>query len=245
MSIEEETRKEEIPELQDEIKGISNRLQHFGLTEYQARTYTTLVAHGVAEADTIASTADLPRTSVYKALDTLQEMGYVLVNEGRPRVFRPAEPLEIKSRLSRKLDNTFGRLNTLSEILSQKGEPQLVYTIHGKEKVLDKIAEILKKTRKEIVISTPNFSDILRELEDEFQAAKKRSIDITIITTPGERVIDGADIERKERLIATDIISDDKRALLSSPNFEACGYTNNPSLTEHLTNFMDILMRRG
>lgn len=235
----------DVPELQEEIIGISDRLQDFGFTDYQARTYTALVAHGVAEADTIASTAELPRTSIYKALDSLQEMGYVAVTEGRPQVFRPAEPLEIKSRLSRKLDDTFGRLNTLSEILSQKGEPQLIYTIHGKEQVLDKIKEILKKTQEEINISTPNFSEILRELEDEFYAAKKRNIEITIITGPGERVIDGADIERKETLIATDIISDGKRALLSSPDFKACGYTSNPSLTKHLTNFMEILMRRG
>ncbi len=230
--------------LSEEYSLVSEGLQQFGFTDYQARTYTGLVAHGVADAETIASTVDLPRTSVYKALDSLHEMGYVIMTEGRPRVYRPAEPLEIKARLSSKLDEVFGRLNTLYEVLSEKGEPQVVYTIYGKEKVIEKISEFLKKTDEEIIISSPSFSDILYALEQEFQSLGKRNVEVTIITEPGEKVLQWAAVERRERLIATDIISDGKRALLASPGFEACGYTNNPSIASHLVNFMDILMRR-
>ncbi len=235
----------EIEDLDEEYEHITEGLQQFGFTEYQARTYTALVAHGVAEAETIASTADLPRTSVYKALDSLHEKGYVVETEGRPRIYRPAEPLELKSRLSRELDDIFGRLNTIYEVLAERGEPQLVYTIHGREKVMDKIGEILKKTTDEIMISSPNFSEIMRSLEKELQAAVKRDVDVTIITSSGERVVEGADIERKERLIATDLISDGRIALVASPQFEACGYTDDASLARHLVNFMDILMKRG
>ncbi len=234
----------DIDDFREETEQIIEGLQRFGLTEYQAKTYTALVAHGVADADTIASTADLPRTSVYKALSSLQDMGYAVVTEGRPKIYRPAEPLEVKTRLARQLDDVFGRLNTLYEILSEKGEPQLIYTINGREKVMDKIGEFLKKTNSEIIISTPQFSQILDELSSELQGAVKRDIDITIITGPGERVIEEATIERRERLIATDILSDGERALIASPGLEACGYTHNPSLAKHLVNFMDILMRR-
>lgn len=235
----------DIDKLRDEYENISRDLQNFGLTEYQAKSYTALVAHGVADADTIASTSEVPRTSVYKALDSLHEMGYVIVTEGRPKVYRPAEPLEVKSRLSRYLDDVFGRLNTFYEILSERGEPQLIYTINGKEKVIDKIGEILKKTEEDIIISTPRFSKIIEKLESEFQSAVKRDVDITIVTSPGERVLKKAEVERRERLIATDIISDGKRALLASPGLEACGYTDNPNLAQHLVNFMDILMKRA
>ncbi len=223
---------------------VSEGLQQFGLTDYQARTYTGLVAHGVADAETIASTVGLPRTSVYKALDALHEMGYVIMTEGRPRVYRPAEPLEIKTRLSSKLDDVFGRLNTLYEMLAEKGEPQVVYTIYGKQKVMEKISEFLKKTDKDIMISTPNFSEILSELESKFQSLRKRDVTISIITKPGEKVLPWAQVERREHLIATDIISDGKRALLASPGFEACGYTNNPAIATHLINFMEILVQR-
>ena len=236
--------KPNLDELREEYNHIVERLQKFGFTEYQARTYTALVAHGVADADTIASTSGLPRTSVYKALDSLHEIGYVVITEGRPRVYRPAEPLEVKSRLSREIDDLFGRLNTIYEILSEKGEPQLIYTIEGKQKVIDKIGEMIKKTQEEIMISSPRFSEILKNLEGEFNSAKKRDVNITIITSPGEKVIEDAEIERRDRLIATDKISDGKRALLASPGFEACGYTENPSLSRHLVNFMDILMKR-
>ncbi len=231
-------------ELEEEFELISEGLQRFGLTDYQAKSYTALVAHGVADAETIASSANLPRTSVYKALDTLHDMGYVLVSEGRPKVFKPAEPLEIKSRLSRELDDTFGRLNTLSEALTEKGEPQLVYTINGEEKVLDKIGEFINRTDEKIIISSPYFSKILDRYEKELESAHQRDVDMTIVTTTHERVFNKAEIERKDTLIATDLISDGKRALLASPGFEACGYTNNPSLAKHLVDFMDVLMDR-
>ncbi|MEF8874333.1 MAG: helix-turn-helix domain-containing protein [Candidatus Thermoplasmatota archaeon] len=234
----------DIDELEEEYDYISEGLQRFGLTDYQARTYTALVAHGVADAETIASTAGLPRTSVYKALDTLHERGYVIVSEGRPKVFKPAEPLEVKGRLSRELDDVFGRLNTLYETLSERGEPQLVYTINGEEKVLDKIAEIIDRTEEKIIISSPNFSTILDRSKKELESAENRGVDITVVTSPRERAFSGAKVKRKEGLIATDLISDGERALLASPAFEACGYTNNPSLAKHLVNFIDILMER-
>jgi len=236
---------EELIELKEEYEYISEGLQKFGLTEYQAKTYTALVAHGVADAETIASSANLPRTSVYKSLDSLHDMGYVVVSEGRPKVFKPAEPLEIKSRLSRELDNIFGRLNTISEMLTEKGEPQLVYTINGKDSVLDKIGEIINRTEEKIILSSPNFSIILDRHEKELESADKRGVEIIVITTTRERVYKEAEVRRKDRLIATDLISDGKRALLASPGFEACGYTNNPSLAKHLANFMDILMDRS
>ncbi len=234
----------ELEELEEEYDLISEGLQRFGLTDYQARTYTALVAHGVADAETISSTAELPRTSVYKALDSLHERGYVIVSEGRPKVFKPAEPLEVKSRLSRELDDVFGRLNTLYETLSERGEPQLVYTISGKENVLDKIAEIINHTEEEIIISSPNFSIVLDRSKKELESAEKRGVDITVVTAPRERIFKDAEVKRKEGLIATDLISDGERALLASPGLDACGYTNNPSLAKHLVNFISILMER-
>lgn len=229
--------------LSDEYEIIAEGLKKFGLTEYQARTYISLVAHGVADAETISVTADLPRTSVYKSLDALYDLGYVSVSEGWPRIYRPAEPLEVKGRLIRQLDELFGRLNTIYQILSEKGEPQVIYTIYGRDKVLAKVREIVRKTQDEFVISTPEFSNILSSLEHDLQSAVTRGVDVTIITSPGEKVLDGASVERRDGLIATDIISDKSRALLASPGLEACGYTNNPSLASHLINFMVYLIR--
>ncbi len=239
------TDKTMIEHLTEEYELITEGLKQFGLTEYQAKSYIALVAHGVADAETIASTANLPRTSVYKSLDSLHEMGYIAVSKGWPRIYRPAEPLEVKGRLIRQLEEVFGRLNIIYQVLSEKGEPQVIYTIHGSEKVLGKIREMVRKTQEEFVISTPEFTHILNQLEHDLQSALMRGVEITIITAPGEKVLEHASVERRDGLIATDIISDKKRALLASPGLEACGYTNNPSLASHLINFMVYLMREG
>jgi hypothetical protein len=47
---------------------------------------------------------------------------------------------------------------------------------------------------------------------------------------------------RRSGLIATDVISDNKEALLASPDLNACGYTDNALLAEHMQRFLEIMI---
>ena len=72
--------------------------------------------------------------------------------------------------------------------------------------------------------------------------AVKRGVDLVVITAPGQKAPGGVRVVRRSGLIATDVISDGTRALLASPDLNACGYTDNPALAEHLERFLEILM---
>jgi sugar-specific transcriptional regulator TrmB len=140
-----------------------------GLSNYEARAYIALIAHGYGDAETIASTAQIPRTSSYKILKSLQDKGFVIATEGRPTIFKPEPPKKIYKQIESQLKDSFDRLELLHEIVRERGMPQLIFTIAGKVKVMEKIGELLDKSSKSFMISTPLFNEINDNLRKKFE----------------------------------------------------------------------------
>ncbi len=228
----------------EEYKKLVDSLQKLGLSMYEARAFLALVVLGVGSAEVVAQTAKIPRTSAYKVLDSLEDKGFAVSMEGRPKVYKPMELKEIKEKIVEEVNELFDKLEFIQEFLMEKGEPQLVYTIYGKERVMKKIAEIIDLTEKEIIISTPIFSEIRKNLIKNIEMALNRGVKVIVITHPNQKIPKGVESHRKEGLIATDIVSDNKRALLASPELNACGYTDNPALAQHLTHFINIMIEK-
>ena len=227
-------------DLERQIEELSSRLGKFGLGRYEARAYLSLIAHGYGTADTISETAGIPRTSAYTVLEGLIAKGFAIATLGRPRIYKPESPSKVKSRFSKELDEIFTQLEFVHELVSEKGMPQLVFTITGREKVMAKIKDLLNTSSKEFMISTPRFTDIHKELEKELQNAVKRGLKLTVITRPGQKTPRDIELIRVNSLIATDVISDNERALIASHDLSACGYTDDVFLASHLRNFLTI-----
>jgi len=227
-------------ELEKQIEDLSSRLGKFGLGRYEARAYLSLIAHGYGTADTISETAGIPRTSAYTVLEGLIAKGFAIATQGRPRIYKPEAPAKVKSAFLKELDDIFTRLEFVHEIVREKGTPQLVFTITGRDKVLEKIRDLLNTSSKEFMLSTPRFTDIYNDLEKEIQNAVKRGIKVSVITHPGQKSPKDVEVIRVDSLIATDVISDNEQALIASHDLSACGYTDDVFLASHLRNFLMI-----
>src|SRR5207247_9601542 len=83
----------------------------------------------------------IPRTSAYKVLQSLVSKGFAISTRGRPTIFKPEPPAKIKQKVIEALGESFDKLDMMHEILRDKGEPQLVYTVAGKSRVMEKIGE--------------------------------------------------------------------------------------------------------
>lgn len=226
----------------EEHERASKTLESIGLSNYEARAYIALVAHGYGDADTIAETSGIPRTSSYKVLRSLCQKGFAMSTTGRPRIFKPEEPKKLRDKFISRISDTFDKLERLSEILRDRGEPQLVYTITGKSRVISKIGELLDKSTKGVIIASPNFHNVREPLAKQIDNAIARGVQFVIITEPGQRVPENARIVLKKGLIATDVVCDGTFALLASADLAACGFTDNASLAKHLENFLEILI---
>jgi sugar-specific transcriptional regulator TrmB len=229
-------------DLREEYEKASKTLESIGLSTYEARGYIALVAHGFGSAETVAETAGIPRTSAYKVLQSLCGKGFAFAAQGRPMIFKPEAPANIKERVMKLLSETFDKLDAVHEVLRDKGDPQLVYTITEKERVLKKIGELMDSATESFIVSTPTFSEIREHLRKNIENAVKRGIKFTVITAPMQKALEGIDVHRKKDLIATDVIADGQTALIASPDLSACGFTDNAYLAKHLENFLQILM---
>lgn len=229
-------------DLEKEYETVTKTLESIGLSSYEARGYIALVAHGFGSAETIAETARIPRTSAYKVLQSLCNKGFAISTQGRPTIFKPESPVKVKSRVIEHLEDTFAKLDLVHEVLRKKGEPQLVYTIMSKPRVLEKIGELLDKSTETFIVSTPTFFEIRESLGKKIDQAISRGIRFTVITEPGQKIPEGVTPVFRKGLIATDVIVDGSSALIASPDLSACGYTDNASLAKHLENFLEIIM---
>ncbi len=228
----------------EEYNKIVKSLEKLGLSQYEIKAFLALIMIGVGPAEIIAKNAKIPRTSAYKVLDSLEQKGFIISSEGRPKMYKPENLQTLKNRIIEDIEDLFEKLQFVESIFMEKGEPQLVYTVYGKEKVMKKIAEMIDLAEKEIIISTPKISEVRKSVEKNIERALKRGVRIIVVTHPNQRVPPGVTVYRKNGLMATDIVCDNKSALLASPELNACGYTDNPALAQHLTHFINILIEK-
>ncbi len=216
-----------------------------GLTLYEARAYIALVARGVGDAATLAQSARIPRTSAYKVLESLAEKGYALPSGGKPILFRPTAPLEVAESLKAAIQEVFEKLDTLHRVVGERGEPQLVYLLSGKEKVLGKIGDLLDQTQRTFILTTPQIAEVRDELGKRIGHAVKRGVHVTFVSAPHQRVPEGVEFVPRENLLATEVLADGEHALLAAPGLDACGFTDNPILTTHLRQFLELILEKG
>jgi sugar-specific transcriptional regulator TrmB len=229
-----------------ELEEAVSRLELVGLTTYEARAYIALIGLGVGTAEIVSNTAEIPRTSAYKVLQALERKGFVTSTDGRPQNFRPNSPDVVQKRVTSDLEETFGKLQLLHELSSQRGMPQLIFTITGKDRVVQKIAEIIKTTTQSLWLSTPAYGQLREAIDKLVLDAAKRGVQVTIITDAAQGVppatAEKVRLIRRPRLIATDMVADGRQALIASAELDACGHVDNPMLAEHLHKFFDAVM---
>jgi sugar-specific transcriptional regulator TrmB len=230
-------------DLRQEFERAARDLEVTGLSSYESKAYVGLVAMGFGTADEIAGLSRIPRTSSYKVLRSLEEKGFVHSTKGRPIVYRPEDPSMVYGRIKERLDETFAKLEFLHEVVREKGSPQLIFTISGKVRVLEKIAELVDSSESSFTISTPVYSDVRGAIHERVKNAIARGVEVTTIVEPGVRVESGARVVRAERLVATDVVSDGKMALIAAPDLGTCGFSTNPFLAQHLMRFLEIVIK--
>lgn len=216
-----------------------------GLSKYEARAYLGLIALGVAPADRVANVARIPRTSAYKVLDSLCEKDFATSTKGRPKVYRPVAPQKLQEKIVEDITELFSTIKTLGDVVSDRGLPLLVYSINSQEKVIKKVIEMIEGSTDSIKISSPVVSQMVEFINKPVQNAIKRGVSVIIITHPSQRVPENTTVYRRVNLVTTEMIIDDSLALITTVEMNACGFTDNQFITQHLLNVFNILSNQN
>ncbi len=224
------------------FEAIAVELQKIGLTNYEARCYLGAVAVGSGQAEEIAELARVPRTSAYKALDSLVTRGFMERSEDRPKRYAPVDPASLLGRLRGDLETTFDEIAGLQESFGTRGAPQVIYMLSGKDRVISKIGEMIGRAKHSLILSSPNMSIIRKHHGKLFEKACERKVEVLIIAPPSVRLPKCTQAVRRHAQIATDLVMDGEEALIASADLSACGFTDNALLAGHLEGFLEIVM---
>jgi HTH-type transcriptional regulator, sugar sensing transcriptional regulator len=216
-----------------------DELRDLGLTRYEAMCYISLASLGPADPRKIAADAGIPYPNAYEALRRLANMGWVELVKKRPATYRARRPESIKEMISSKLDGTFQTLSQLYKTVPAE-DAELVYTLRGREKVLSKMYEMIEGARESIILVSPTMG-LEGKVLGLLQEAVSRKVRIRAIVDDGARSLPKGIELRTGNLVAIDLLVDDKAALISLPDYSACGWVDSPQVAGHFKQFLELM----
>lgn len=148
------------------------RLQTFGFTQYEARSYVTLVEHGKLNAYQVSKTSGIPRARIYETLDGLANRGIVMVeedNEGNKSYI--ALPVDVLlDQIGKQWQESFnGVQQELKWLETRQPTPNTyVATVKGQENILAFCRILLRRAKQQVTISmwAPMYNELLPEFEE-------------------------------------------------------------------------------
>lgn len=132
----------------DDISGrLVESLRTLGLTEYEARVYSSLVGMGHSDARQIYEYLGASKPNVYESLKSLTDRGFVLTISAKPAIYKAA-PYELV--LKRLLDahksaeeTARAELCALEQIRAQDEASPALWTLFGDRNIYNKLEVLL------------------------------------------------------------------------------------------------------
>jgi|BEDMetMinimDraft_2_1075160.scaffolds.fasta_scaffold00129_19 sugar-specific transcriptional regulator TrmB len=205
-------------------------LLELGLTHYEIKVYTSLVNHGYLTASEISQIANVPFSKVYDVLASLQNKGFVRVEETRPAKYYPVEPKvafdqhlkNISSKIKQNVDIAVSELNNLYEKKGLK-EKSNVWLIRGFGEIIARIRDMVLKTKYEIFISLPIFHKEFESLLSLFLSLKLKNVKSYILVSKDipktflDFIKEYGEIKYAGKMFGGGIIIDSKEVILLLP----------------------------
>jgi sugar-specific transcriptional regulator TrmB len=216
-------------------------LRDLGLSSYEAKSYVSLTSLGPSEPKKVAKDARIPHTSVYPALESLAEKGWVERVLTKPVTYRAKRPREVNQMVASRMTDTFESLDKIyrTDVLE---EAELVYTIRGNERVLAKIYELLRGVRESLVIVAPTMGLEDPKMMELLGEAVARGVRVRAICDEGGLGLIPTGVEiRTGNQVAFDLLVDGSVALIGLPDHSACGWIDSPAVASHFKQFVELL----
>lgn len=158
------------------------QLEHFGLSNYAARTFVALASLGSGTARDVSHVSEVPRTRVYDAIDELHDRGLVDVQQSSPKQFWAISAETASRSFEHDLQHRTQALRqALDEVepVERQSEQRNVWTVNGEAAVTNRVLEFFAAAEEEIVYMT--VEDLLtEELIEGLRDASDRDVSIML-----------------------------------------------------------------
>ncbi|MCQ2754390.1 MAG: hypothetical protein MJ231_05000 [bacterium] len=154
------------------------KLKELGFNTYEAKVYIALLKKYPASGYEVSKFAEIPQARTYDTLKVLENKGIVATSGTKPIVYTPIKPKQLLNGYQKKVNSTINYLEKhLPEVKYDYIEP--VITINGKEKIENKIKEVIQNAKREIYIEI--WSQDFKIYEQDLLDAYNRNVEIRIV----------------------------------------------------------------
>jgi sugar-specific transcriptional regulator TrmB len=141
-----------------ENNDLIGNLEEFGLSQYEARAYLTMIGKGSLSASEIAYYSHLPRTKIYLTLKKLEKKGLSVISQQKPLICSAINPTEafeeiviIQEQKLRNMKRVVEKLQKINdESNSFKGLEEKRYFILDPKSTLQKLSILVENSRTSI-----------------------------------------------------------------------------------------------
>lgn len=154
-------------------------LQLLGFSEYEARTYVSLLQVSPATAYEISKHSGLPRANTYGALENLTKKGAVQPMSESPVRYAPVAPAVLLDRMASDVSGICLRLKEGLESMEPRDSSHVVWSIEGREQIEKKIEELIQGAKQHIWIKAS--TDVLRRHAPELKSAADRGVRLLFV----------------------------------------------------------------
>lgn len=165
-------------------------LEEFGLSQYEARAYVTLITKGTISASEVAYYSELPRTKVYPVLLKLQQKKLAILSKSKPVMCTGIAPEDAFDEIVHEQINKVNAMNTLVTKLkkiSENGkktrgaEEKRYFHLHPNY-VVNQMRIMISGAKTSVHIMADSWGiSILAECKEEMLSVLRRNIDVKII----------------------------------------------------------------
>ncbi|MGE5579421.1 MAG: TrmB family transcriptional regulator [Bacillota bacterium] len=214
--------------------GTIDILSNLGFTEYEAKTYLSLLRSSPATGYQISKDAGIPRSMVYEALGRLSNKGAVMsLPLGDTTRYAPVPVNVLLDNLRHKYEDT---LDAAHERLSQEEQRtplEQVWNLDGRDAILTRAREMAKSAAKEILISASD--EALLDLIPSLKEASERGVPVRMLLS-GDAEIGFGEVFRHPRAESAlqrtgqslVLVADGSQCLIGGTGFsETCIWTGN------------------
>lgn len=169
---------------------IVEQLQKVGLTEYEAKVYSSLLKDHLNSATKLSEKSGVPRTKIYSVLESLQDKGWVKIYSGAPLLFKPVRPDEIFEKMKRGYADLLKSVNAMlkKEVVGMMEK----FVIQNYDIGLHNLKEQMKKAK------TVWISNATAEFFKKVSDSLSEDAEVKVVLFPGEKGVAGPNIQSKE-----------------------------------------------
>ncbi|MBY8997285.1 MAG: TrmB family transcriptional regulator [Candidatus Thorarchaeota archaeon] len=211
---------------------------------FGAHETAVILALNTIESATVSDLADetgIHHANLYTVLDALVGKGFVVLQQGRPKVYQFAPLSHLKETMTSKLKQLLEDLTILQESrASTTAVPALIYTIRGNSDVMSKVLSMISRAEETILLVAPKLDDFGDGGIAALEEAASRGVKIrSILGTKSNLKFVNFQQRIKEETLAIDIVMDSEEAMISMPDLSVCGWADNPLISMQLEGFLE------